>query len=206
MRSELNCNELPIRFINDATAFAIGEYFSGKLKGVQRTLSVTLGTGLGSAFLFNGIPVITEDSVPENGCLWHLPFESGIADDYFSTRGLVRRFEALSGIKANGVKEIAELTSENQLARQLFVDFGEKLAEFLAPWLKSFEVEALVFGGNISKALDLFITPMKSRLEREGIETGIESSDLQETAAFIGSACLMNTDFWNMVQPQLKYM
>ena len=36
----------PIRFINDATAFAIGEDWVGKAKGTDRSLSITLGQDL----------------------------------------------------------------------------------------------------------------------------------------------------------------
>ncbi|MBA7584014.1 N-acetyl-D-glucosamine kinase [subsurface metagenome] len=79
--------DFPIRFINDATAFAIGEDWVGKAQGTTRSLSITLGTGFGSAFLRDGLPVVNGNEVPENGCVWHLPFEEGIADDYFSIRG-----------------------------------------------------------------------------------------------------------------------
>jgi len=206
IQNSLEINDLPIRFINDATAFAIGEYFLGKLTASKQTLAITLGTGLGSAFLSDGIPVIVEDSVPENGCIWHLPFEDGIADDYFSTRGLLNRYFEQSGKKLNGVKEMAELAKEHSDARELFEEFGKKLAMFLARWIKSFQVEAIVFGGNISKASNLFNQAMIEQLQKDGLTVNIHYSELQESAAFVGGAQLINEDFWNQVKHQLKYM
>ncbi|RUT78794.1 ROK family protein [Ancylomarina longa] len=202
----LNLPEAQIRFINDATAFAIGEYFNGQLKGNKQALAITLGTGLGSAFLSDGIPVIVEGSVPENGCIWHFPFENGIADDYFSTRGLVNRFFERTGIKINGVKEIADMVENNSVAKELFVDFGEKLALFLSPWIKSFAVEAIVFGGNISKASNLFDGALINQLKKDDLQLKIAYSELQESAAFVGGAQLLNSEFWKSVKSQLQYM
>lgn len=206
LKKRLNLPETPVRFINDATAFAIGEYFLGQLKGFKHTLAITLGTGLGSAFLSDGIPAIVDKKVPENGCIWHLPFEKGIADDYFSTRGLVNRYFERAGIKLKGVKELAELSKENPLALELFHDFGKKLALFLASWIKSFQVEAIVFGGNISKASHLFDDAMNEQFKKEGLLVKINYSELQESAAFVGGAQLLDEEFWSLVKSQLKYM
>ncbi|MBI9056708.1 MAG: ROK family protein [Labilibaculum sp.] len=202
----LKLDEVPIRFINDATAFAIGEYFSGKLSGTKKTLAITLGTGLGSAFLSDGIPVIVEDTVPENGCIWHLPFEKGIADDYFSARGLLNRYFERTGTKLTGVKEIADLSTEDLQAKELFVDFGEKLALLLSLWIKKFKVETLVFGGNISKASNLFDGAMNEQFKKEGLDVEVEYSDLQESAAFVGGAQLLDEEFWQSVKTQLQHM
>ena len=84
--------DFPIHFINDAVAFALGEDWIGKTSGSARSLAITLGTGFGSSFLKNSLPVVFGESVPKHGYVWHLPIEGGIADDYFSTRGLVNRY------------------------------------------------------------------------------------------------------------------
>jgi glucokinase len=206
IQENIGLKRIPIRFINDATAFAIGEYFLGKLIGAKQTLAITLGTGLGSAFLSEGIPVIVEDTVPENGCIWHLPLENGIADDYFSTRGLIHRFYERSGKKVKGVKEIVDLAKENIEAEELFSDFGKKLALFLSPWVKRFSVETIVFGGNISKASYLFNNAVNEQFKEADLFVKIEYSDLQESAAFVGGAQLLNEEFWSSVKEQLEYM
>ncbi|WP_321279925.1 ROK family protein [Marinifilum fragile] len=202
----LALEEEKIRFINDATAFAIGEFFNGELRNSSKSLAITLGTGFGSAFLSSGIPVITEDTVPKEGCLWHLPFESGIADDYFSTRGLVNRFESSAHLKVQGVKQIAELYNSHASAQHVFDDFGKKLAQFLTPWIKSFEVDALVIGGNISKAFSLFQDPLEQELQKQDIKLKTESSQLLEDSAFIGAAVLLEENFYSTIKDQLKYM
>jgi len=195
-----------IRFINDATAFAVGEYFNGSLQGTNTSLAITLGTGFGAAFLEKGIPVIEDARVPKEGCLWYLPFAEGNADDYFSTRGLTKRFNALSGQAVEGVKAIADQHNTNSEAKAVFHDFGFKLIDFLKPWLQSFSVEKLVIGGNISKAFALFQGSMSTALKQEKLDVAIASSELLEDAAFIGAASLMDNDFYQSIEAELKHM
>ena len=199
-------DSFPVRFINDATAFAIGEDWIGKASGTRLSLSITLGTGFGSAFLNNSLPVVSGDTVPEMGCMWHLPFENGTGDDYFSTRGFLNRFLEKTGRQLSGVKELAILAQTDQVAKSLFDDFGEKLGIFMAPWLKTFGVEALVIGGNISNAFDLFEPSFKKYLSATGLEIKIAASELKETASIIGSAVLVNDDFYEKVSPLLPFM
>jgi glucokinase len=197
---------LRIRFINDATAFAIGEDRLGKAAGTSASLSVTLGTGFGSAFIRDGLPVLTGDSVPEQGCLWHLPFEDGIADDYFSTRGLLGRFREKTGRSLQGVKQLADLASTDQTARLIFDDFGLKLGQFLDPWIRKLSLEMLVLGGNISRAYPLFETALRGYLESRKIPMEVAVSELKENASIIGSATLVEESFYERVMPLLQYM
>lgn len=198
--------KLKCRFINDATAFAIGEDQVGKAKLSNRSLSVTLGTGFGSAFIKNGLPVVEGNEVPENGCLWHLPFEGEIADDYFSTRGLLGRFEKLSGQKLDGVKQIADQAESNPKAQALFNDFGEKMGVLLQPWIEKFDIETFVMGGNISRAYHLFGPSLQAYLAKAGLKMDVAISELKETAAFIGSATLVDEEFYQNVLPAIAKM
>lgn len=198
--------DFPIRFINDATAFAIGEDWVGQAKGYRRFLSITLGTGFGSAFLSESLPVVTGSDVPANGCVWHLPFEDGIADDYFSTRGLVSRYAKLSGRLVKDAREVAEAAGTDEVAKAVFSDFGSKLVDLLKPWLIKFNVEVMVVGGNISRAHHLFFPALHVCLLREGLRIKVGVSELKGTASIIGSARLVEPDFWNRISPLLKEM
>ncbi len=194
-----------VRFMNDATSFAVGEAWAGGFSR-QHLISVTLGTGFGSAFLENGFPVVTRADVPKLGCLWHLPFKDDIADDYFSTRWYVHRYEELSGELLPGVKEIAERVGHDVQAESLFGEFGANLGEFLAPWIKKFAAGNIVIGGNISKEWSLLEKPFTETLERLHVNVSIHISELGEMAAIIGSARLLDELFWERVKPLLSKM
>jgi len=196
----------PIRFINDATAFAIGEDWIGKTAGSKRSLAITLGTGFGSAFLADRLPVVSGDEVPESGCVWHLPFENGNADDYFSTRGFLNRYFDKTGTQLPGVKELADKAAIDPIAQELFDDFGYKLAMFLHPWMERFRVEVLVMGGNISLAYALFGDAMKNYLSTHGSHVKIEISELKESAAMIGSSVLIDNLYFEKMKNLLPLM
>lgn len=198
--------EINIRFINDATAFAIGEDQVGKAKDFSCSLSVTLGTGFGSAFVKNDIPVVDGDQVPEYGCLWHLPFEEGIADDYFSTRGLIKRYEKASGETATNVKQIVDSASSISAAQEIFNDFGKKMGAFLHPWIKKSGIEIFVMGGNISKAFHLYGESLHRYFMDANVKIEVATSDLRENASFIGSATLLDDTFYEKVLPVIKKM
>ncbi|NJO91093.1 MAG: ROK family protein [Chloroflexia bacterium] len=158
-------NEVFIRFMNDATAFAVGSVWADYALSNKNVLAITLGTGFGSAFIENTVPILTGEKVPQLGCLYHLPYRNGIADDTFSTRGLIKTFKEKTGVELNGVKEIAETASYDGNAAVTFKQFGENLADFLSPWIKKAGVDTLIIGGNISKAHVLFEEPLAVKLK-----------------------------------------
>jgi polyphosphate glucokinase len=68
----------PIRFINDAAMQALGGYKGGRM------LFLGVGTGLGSAMIFDGVVVPLE--------LAHLPYRNGFSyEDYAGAAGMERR-------------------------------------------------------------------------------------------------------------------
>jgi glucokinase len=198
--------EFLIRYMNDASAFAVGEAWIGSASEFNRSLSITLGTGFGSAFISNRIPIVDGPQVPKLGCIYHLAYNDGIADDYFSTRGLLGRYKSITGKELHGVKELSRLADSDKVVKELFTDFGDKLGLFLAPWLKKFKAEILVIGGNISHAYALFGDVFESRLKTENCTCKVALSNLKEDAALIGSAYLLNDEFWNSVQHALPLM
>ena len=195
-----------IRFMNDASSFAVGEAWTGSATNERRSLSITLGTGFGSAFISDRIPIVDGPLVPKIGCVYHLPYRDGIADDYFSTRGLLGRYKNITGKELKGVKELAALADSEKRVMDLFTDFGDNLARFLAPWLKGFEAEILVIGGNISHAYNLFGEVFENRLKKENCTCKVALSKLKEDAALLGSAYLLDDDFWKSVQHALPLM
>lgn len=197
---------LPMRFLNDATAFAVGEAWLGEGRGAARVVVITLGTGFGSAFLDGGVPVVARADVPLEGCLWHLPFHDDIADAYFSTGWFVRENARQGGGSIDGVKALMDRADSDPLARQLFVQFGQNLAECLAPWLKTFRAEVLIVGGNIAHALPLFETSFLEGLQQAGASVKVAPSRLHEHAALIGSARLLDDAFWDKVSAQLPHI
>lgn len=198
--------EIPVRFINDATAFAIAESWIGVGKEASRLIALTLGTGFGSAFILNGIPVIGGDSVPEMGCVWHLPFGEGIADEYFSTRWFENTYLKFTGRKVKGVKEIADISNRDKVAYSMLIEYGSNMGDFLAPWIKKFSAEQIVIGGNIAGSFHIFGDALIKSLSNHSAEIPVSLSILKEDAAIIGSARLIDDIFFSEVISLLPKM
>ncbi len=192
--------ELPFRYVNDAMAFAMGECWLGKASAYNRVAAVTLGTGFGSAFLLDGVPLTGGDEVPEMGYVYNIPYGESIADDYFSTRWFVREYAGRTGQALPGVKEIAAQTGHEPEAVGLFEDYGDHLGRFLAPLLKNFNAGCLLIGGNVSGAWPLFRGTLERALNGQGVHVKVLISELKESAAMAGSARLLDPQFWEKAQ------
>jgi len=164
-------------------------------------VAITLGTGFGSAFLTDSVPVIEGERVPPMGYVYHIPHKTGIADDYFSTRWFVNEYAARTGRLCKGVKEIAELAATEPVAKKLFEDFGHSLGIFMSPLVNTFEAGCLVIGGNISGAYQLFGSAFEKAMKDQNAEVKIVISELMESAAMVGSARLLDDGFWKEVEP-----
>jgi glucokinase len=189
---------IPVRFMNDASCFAMGEAWMGEAANYNRVVAITLGTGYGSSFVNEGIPVETGPEVPPQGCLYHLPFGESNADSHFSTRWFLSEYKRLSGKNITGVKELVDMVDTEPVVRELFTQFGNNLATFMSEWLKLFKTECLVMGGNIAKSYDLFGPEFHKILTENGLKNlKVYISVLSETAAICGSARLTDDDFYS---------
>ena len=189
-----------IRFENDAACFAIGESLQGRATEFDRLLAITLGTGFGTTFISNHLPVAGIDGVPEDGFLYHIPFGDSIADDHFSTRWFQKAYQKQTGKQVSGVKELSEIALTDALARVIFETFGQNLGTFLSPWLKEFNAGCLVIGGNISAAFDLFGVELLRAFQNANLQVEVLISTLQEDAALIGSASLCDDEFYSKLK------
>lgn len=185
----------PVRFLNDATCFAIGEAWMGEASKFKRIIALTMGTGFGTTFIENGLPVSGKYGIPEDGFLYHIPFQNSIADDYFSTRWFLKEYETNSGKPASGVKELYERTNFDPIAAELFKVFGENLGNFLIPWVKTFNADCLVFGGNISRSFTLFKEQIGNAFLKKSLNPAFYQSNMEEKAALFGSAKLCDNNF-----------
>jgi glucokinase len=191
LATQLKINVANIKLINDAGCFLQGEMFVGAAKDIATAIGLTLGTGLGSATLADGIA--------EDADLWHAPFKDSIAEEYLSTRALVRSYNRKSGKAVADVKELAALYPHDADARRVFDEFSENLALFLAPYLREMEPELLVVGGNIANAWELFMPATASLLKSMGLNVVIQKAALAEEAALIGAA-----SYWHEASSVLK--
>ncbi|WP_169306606.1 ROK family protein [Cohnella pontilimi] len=184
-----------IVFENDANLFALGEYDTGKAGRFAKVICLTIGTGAGSAFLENGELVKHRKDVPDNGWIYNQPFRESVVDDYISKRGIVRLMRE-SGLDSDSldVKNAAELAKAgDQRAIAVFRRFGEMVGEMLLPFLKSFQPEAVVIGGQIVKSRELFIGSTREVLRDFPVQ--LEVTDETSISTFAGVSRLLKQPY-----------
>lgn len=152
-----------IRFGNDAFMFGLGV---GLRFPSERLICLTLGTGLGSAFVENGQLVSATDEVPLNGMLFAEPYRDSIVDDYFGRRGILGMASQRGILTDNtDVANLAEAAQHGDVeAQALFHEYGSRLGEMLLPYVIAFKPDRIVLGGQISNSFLLWENDMRQAL------------------------------------------
>jgi glucokinase len=157
LRQALPNRPKSVTFVNDAIAFAIGEWAFGSGRGHDRMVGITLGTGVGSGFLNRGRPVASGPLVPARGEVYRLLIDARPLEDTISRRALLREYaRRRPGSPCTDVRDMAARAQDGDTAADdvLRTAFG-CLGLALAPWLGRFGATALVVGGSMSQSWDL---------------------------------------------------
>jgi glucokinase len=186
LRSELaTALALPsenVRFVNDAEAFLVGEWWAGAAQGHERAVGITIGTGIGSAFLERGVIVSTGTRVPPDGELHRQLFRDAPVEKRISRGALLARY----GDESVDVVEVAQRARDGERrAQEAFAELASDLAEFLQPWLAAFAPSCLVVGGSIARSWELLRAGLEPLEADVALVTPAEHID---DAALLGAA------------------
>lgn len=183
LKKILGLPNLGIRYRNDAEAAILGEALYGAGLPYSRLIGVTLGTGLGSAFIAKRNLITEGDDVPPDGWLYSCMFENQRADDVFSTRGLLVRLRE-RGIITTDIASAAFNRKNDSLA-EVFDSFGTDLGAFLEPFASTFRAEAVLVTGGIAEAWERFAPSL-----RRSLSVPVLKGTLDRLAALLGAAAL----------------
>ncbi|HOC42419.1 MAG TPA: ROK family protein [Thermoanaerobaculales bacterium] len=177
---------VPTYVNNDANAFAVGEHVFGKGRAYRDLVGLTLGTGLGTGVIIGGLLHSGRNCCAgEIGAMPHkgLTLEDWCAGRFFLREGGVSGGEAHERARSGDAAAIA-----------LFERFGRELAEAVMIVCCAYDPEAVILGGSIAAAFDLFEAPMRAGLAAFAYphvieRLVIEASELAD-AAVLGAAAL----------------
>jgi glucokinase len=172
-----------IRFVNDADAYALGEWAAAGRAG--RLCCVTLGTGVGSGFVEGGRVLDDDPRIPPAGEAHRLTWRGEPLEDRVSRRAIIRAY----GDPASDVREIAERARAGDgAAQRVLAEAMAVLGEVLAPWVRSFAPDRLVVGGAIARSWDLIGPPLARALAAHAAPIPPAPALLQDDAPLIGAA------------------
>ncbi len=187
-----------VRFLNDADAFLLGEWRSGAAVGHRRCVGLTLGTGIGSAFLADGVLRDGGPQVPPEGRVDLLRVDGRPLEDVVSRRAIRAAYRTRASSSGGGqeVPDVAEIAARarrgERIARSVLDTAFEALGGALAPWLAAFRATALVVGGSMTGSWDLIGPALSEGLAGagggEGVRVAVRVAGRPDQAALLGAA------------------
>ena len=155
IKDSLDGLDIPVVFGHDVNTQLYGEMCGGNAKGYSNICLVSLGTGLGFAMANNGRVLQNETGSPLVS-IWNQPYNDGILEDYASKRGFYNTWELVTGNKPSEdmtVADMGRLASEgDEIALEVFKKVGEFIAVNIKDKLIEYQIECLLFGGQISRS------------------------------------------------------
>lgn len=145
-----------VAFLNDAEAFAWGERLFGAAAGCERCAFLTLGTGVGSAFLAGEAIQRSGPGVPPEGRVDLLRIGGRPLEEVVSTRAIERGYAQRTGTVPQGGAMVAGLArAGDPVAAAVLGSAFRNLGAALRPYLAVFAPQALIVGGAMTGSWDL---------------------------------------------------
>ena len=210
---------LPSSLTNDANAAAVGEMNYGAARGMRDFIMITLGTGVGSGIVANGMLILGHDGFA--GELGHTTIRPGgrkhwstnlhgSLEAYCSATGIVLTARELlqesnedSKLRAYDPKKLDSkivcdcALAGDRISKEVYRFTGQILGEALANFIMFSSPEAIVLFGGVIKAGDLILEPTREHMEKNLLpifqnKVKLIFSELKEAdAAILGASALV---------------
>ena len=203
---------LPVAIENDANIYAYGEKWVGTGKDYDNFVVLTLGTGLGGGHIYHGqlyegpmeighmsiVPSGRYCTCGSYGCLESYASGRAIVDRAISS--LEKGTDSLLSKCCDG--NIYKITPEilfqyalegDSLSREVYREAGQFLGIGISGLVNVLDLEAVIIGGGLVGAWDLFIDELKKETSKRAFKplsgsVNILKSTLTKDAGAIGAA------------------
>ena len=210
--------DLPIYMGNDANVAALAEAIFGAGKGSKSSITLTLGTGVGSGFILDGkiyngahhfAPELGHIVIGDNGIRCNCG-KIGCLETYASATALIREGKKaveknpnslilkfangdINSITAKNVIDAAKQYDED--AMRIFNDYVKYLAIGIVNVINMFDPEVIILGGGVANAGDFLIKPLKKEVAENILFKDLPYADIRKAelgndAGIIGAAIL----------------
>lgn len=166
LRERLNLHvNIPMIFDPDAASFARGEAWCGAARDYRRTIVLTLGTGLGSAFIVDGEVVEKGPGVPRLGWVAGQPYRDGLVDHYTSNSHIMKLYRERRGESLEVVDIANKAFAGDNTARGVFREVATIIGNVLLErHIIPFGAESIILGGQIAKSYELYLSGLSDTL------------------------------------------
>ena len=159
--------------INDADAAVLAEHRVGSLRGCSNAFMITLGTGLGGGFIFNGTLFRggrgngTEPghAILVNGGRHCTCGNDGCAEAYCAATRLVQDGKAYGWSSAKMVIDAAK--AGDPFANAIVNAYVDDIGSYLASVINLLDPERIAIGGGVSAAGEFIMKPIRENVQKK---------------------------------------
>ncbi|RPF51056.1 ROK family protein [Aquisalibacillus elongatus] len=188
---------LRVEVDNDANCAALAEAKIGAAKDYDRTVCLTLGTGLGGGVIIDDFLL---SGGPNGGAaeLGHMTLYPGGVECACGRRGCFEQYVSGSALRRRieeaklpyQPEEIFKV--DDPKAKQLVSEFTYDLAVIISSLQATFDMEVVVLGGGVSDAADHWLDELKGHLETLWLNPiDIRIAQYKNDAGMLGAAQLV---------------
>ncbi len=187
--------DVPVKMNNDANVFVLGEAISGAGKGETFVYGITLGTGFGHGFVWDGkILSGAHGTATEYGLA---PYRDKTFEYYASGPALERNYASISGESKTGHQIFMLAQDGNADAMAAWSLLGRSVGDSLVYVTHLLDPGIIVVGGSLAVGFEFFIDSLREVVDAHLFENQkgklrIEQAKLGDAAPVIGSALLIS--------------
>lgn len=204
--------EIPVHVDNDANLGALAEHQRGAGRGHDNLVFVKVSSGVGAGLILHG--QLFRGAHGTAGEIGHLTFDEQGPFCRCGSRGCLEAYtsldptsNALAGqVRGTGVDELVEAArTGNVAALRMFEDAGLHLGWGLAMLTNLMDPSAIVVGGDMARAGEIFLRSVRVGLRRHALgsvatHTDVVVAELGDRASVIG-ALLLALDRTELIPP-----
>jgi len=196
----------PVFVDNDVNLMALGEWKFGAGRGYENIFCVTLGTGVGGAFILNNELYRGEGFTA--GEFGHVPLNEhgsrcgcggyGCLEQYLGNRYLTKRAREIFRIKDITLQKVGDLAGRgDRKALDFWQDAAIHLGNGLVNVVNLFNPRRIVIGGGVANNFRFFSKTLKGIVKKRAMKIPAAMAEilparLGEDAGIIGAQVLVN--------------
>jgi glucokinase len=190
MSGALHISRNQIEFIKDSDAYAYGEAHNGAAKGYESFVCLTLGTGIGSAFVRSSRAIASGPDVPPGGDVFRLSLAGQPLESFSAPRSIEAAYQAQSGEPAKLPEICDRARAGDVIANSVLHRAMDVLGRVVGPWVRRFGAQSIVIGGSVAASADVLFPFLEHRLSNDSTlpVDGVRRAVHDDLAALTGAA------------------